>query len=270
MAWGHGWWLRNAPVRSRSSYNCIQSYIKTWSCTGPDLHRPPTVARSPALSAALSNTALNSEAMAHPVLSASDERQRIDATVGCSPAWEGFGHCYVSFVPTCTVTMPAYCTTTLQGDKCTDPRCPYLHHIFRCEPCGRSFPAPLLNQHESGSFHRQNIANLASYGPTNPSTSQHLRPSPPQPAPPSPQPAPPNSVSPQSGSDSPIPVPDPLGRVIVSREDGLDFEVVGVGAAADPPFDPISGIISIEKTSVVSSLSIQSMTLLPSPNPWCE
>ena len=168
--------------------------------------------------------------------------------------------------------MPAYCITTLQGNKCTDIRCLYRHDILRCEPCGRSFPAPLLHQHESGSFHLRIIANRAINGPTNPvaSTSQHLRPSPPQPASPSPQPAPPKSVSPQSGRDSSILVPDPLGRVIVSRENGLDFEVVGVGTAADPSFDPRCDIILIEKTGVMSSLSMQSMTLTPSPSPWCE
>ena len=162
-------------------------------------------------------------------------------------------------------TTTAYCTAILQGDNCTDHRCPYRHDVLRCEPCGRSFPASLLSQHQSGSPH---LRNIAANGTTNPSTSQQPLPS--QQAAPNPQSTPPKNASPQSGSDSPILVINPPRRVTVSHEDGLDFVVVGAGTPADPIFRSINHTILIEGINMVSSLIVRSMTLSPSPSPWCE
>ncbi|KAH9988788.1 hypothetical protein BJV74DRAFT_459911 [Russula compacta] len=159
-------------------------------------------------------------------------------------------------------TTAAYCTATLQGDTCTDHRCPYRHDVLRCEPCGRSFPSSLLSQHESGSSH---LRNIAANGATNPKTSQQPLPS--QRAAPSPQPTQLKSASPQSGNDSPILVIAPLGRIMVSHEDGLDFDVLGTGTPADPSFLSISHTILIEGVNMLSSLTVQSMTLSPSPSP---
>ncbi|KAH9988792.1 hypothetical protein BJV74DRAFT_460446 [Russula compacta] len=148
----------------------------------------------------------------------------------------------------------------MQGDTCTDHRCPYRHDVLRCEPCGRSFPASLLSQHESGSSH---LRNIAANGATNPKTSQQPLPS--QRAAPSPQPTQPKSASPQLGSDAAILVIE--GRVMVSHEDGLDFDVVGTGTPADPSFLSISHTIFIESINVWCSLIVQSVTLSPSPSP---
>ena len=163
-------------------------------------------------------------------------------------------------------TTAAYCTTIMQGDTCTNHQCLYRHDVLRCEPCGRSFPASLLSQHQSGSSHLQNIA---ANGTTNPSTSPHSLSS--QQAAPNPQPTPLKNASPQSGGDLPTLVTGPLRRVMVSHEDGLDFEVVGTGTPANPSFHSIiSHSILIEGINVWCRLTVQSMTLSPSPSPWCE
>lgn len=167
------------------------------------------------------------------------------------------------FVLLCT--MPAYCATELQGAKCTDDRCQYRHDIIRCEPCGRSFPASLLNQHESGKLHFWTVH--YSNGPsTNSGTpAQH---SPSGSSPSSPQTTPSQTILSPSLGDPSTTVPDP--RVIVSAERGLDFMVEGMETAGSPSFPVTSGIITIEKTTVVSSLSVESMTVESSPARWCE
>ncbi|KAI9452273.1 hypothetical protein F5148DRAFT_1236722 [Russula earlei] len=157
-------------------------------------------------------------------------------------------------------TKVPYCATSLQGDTCVDSRCTYSHDILRCEVCGRSFPAPLLKQHQSGTNHLQKAA---PNGLTNPSTSQqpHL------------------SQTPSQNSQSIPPrvlVPPPKGKLptstvnpgfTVTHEDGLDFFAEGTGTPADPSFPSVSDIILIENINPVSTLSIQSMTLSPSPSP---
>jgi len=159
--------------------------------------------------------------------------------------------------------MVAYCATTLQGATCVNSRCPYNHDVFHCKPCGRSFPVALLVHHHSGQLH---IRNVAANGSPVPSTPR----------------SPPLSQSPfsdllsapstntyrPSGRDTPAPNVDP--RVTVSGEGGLDFAVDGTGSADNPSFPSINHTIVIEKTDVKSSLTVQSMKLTPSPNPWCE
>jgi hypothetical protein len=229
--------------------------------------------------------------------------------------------------------MVAYCATTLQGATCINNRCPYSHDVFYCQPCGRSFPASLLVQHERAQQHLRNVASNAS-GSSVPSTlgsplSQSLfsdllsaptsntssRPSgrntpvPSTPlsprlsqsqfsdllsAPPAntsrlpwriiPVPSPPRSppISQSQSSDlssapsentsqpsernTPTANVDP--RVTVSDEDGLDFVAEGTGTAANPKFPSFSRTIVIKKTDLVSNLTVQSMKLTPSPNPW--
>ena len=158
-------------------------------------------------------------------------------------------------------TMAAYCTTTLQGDKCTDSRCPYRHDILRCEPCERSLPASSLQQHQKGKEH---LRNVASNRPTKQGTPQ--RPPPPQPS--NHQFTPRENTSPLSEVNTPITVAD--SRVTVSGGGVLDFVAEGTGTEGDSSFPAVSHTILIEKTKVLSSLSVQSMTLTPSPSPWCE
>ena len=164
-------------------------------------------------------------------------------------------------------TKVAYCATTLQGEICADSRCQYLHEVVRCEPCGRSYPASLFNQHLSGRLH---LDNVASNGSTDSTTSQHPLPS--QHTPPDLQPTPLQTTSPpsQAISEPSTSIADPLGRVIVSHEDGLDFIVEGTGTATRPCFPAVDHNISIEKTAEVSSLSVESMTLTSSTGQWCE
>jgi len=159
-------------------------------------------------------------------------------------------------------TKVPYCATALQGDTCVDSRCQYRHDISQCKPCGLSFPASLLNQHQSGRVHLENVA---SNGSTNSSTPQYSRSS--QPAPP-PEPTPPPSRSPLS-TDRPSSIPAAELPITMSHEDGVDFVAEGTGTAADPSFPSICHTISIENTSL-SDISVQSMKLAPSPNPWYE
>jgi hypothetical protein len=162
--------------------------------------------------------------------------------------------------------MAAYCNTTLQGDKCTDSRCPYRHDILGCEPCGCSLPAPLLKQHQKGKEHLRNVA-----------SSRHTKSGTPQ-QPPSAQSqpsssgrlfTPPADTPPISGDNTSSPTnADP--RATVSDEGGLDFVAEGTGAAENILFPTISHVISVEKTEASSSLSVRSITLTPSPSSWCE
>jgi hypothetical protein len=159
--------------------------------------------------------------------------------------------------------MVAYCATTLQGGTCVNSRCSYNHDVFHCEPCGRSFPASLLVQHQSARLHLRNVSANGSPVPSTPRS-------------------PPLSQSPFSDllsaplasgyrpSERNTPATDVDPRVAVSDEGGLDFVVEGTGSADNPSFRSISHSIVIEKTDVVSSLIVPSMKLRPSPNPWCE
>ncbi|KAI0279166.1 hypothetical protein BC826DRAFT_604155 [Russula brevipes] len=188
---------------------------------------------------------------------------------------------------------PAYCATTLLGDTCVDSRCPHSHDILRCEPCGRSFPASVFDQHRSGSSHLEKVA---SNTPTDPRqsypslpTRTNPQPTPPQPTFPPSREKPPiaNPRTPQPPPSQPIPAnPQPTSsqdtsppssgrlltdpRVTVTHEDGLDLVVEGIGAATGHAFPPANHIIVIEKTNVESSLTVKSMALVPSPSPWCE
>jgi len=179
--------------------------------------------------------------------------------------------------------MPAYCSTELQGIKCTDTWCQYRHDIIRCEPCGRSFPASLLNQHENGKLHLGNVYLSSPPSPTDSwdvAFADRWDPSqvpidwaspssfPPLSASLSPQSSPPQLTSPLSPRNSFAAVADP--RVIVSGENGLNFVVKGTGTVTGPCFPLARDNILIEKTTVVSSLSIESMTLESSPSQWCE
>jgi hypothetical protein len=56
----------------------------------------------------------------------------------------------------------------------------------------------------------------------------------------------------------------------VSDKGGLNFVAEGTGTTDGPSFPSISLTILVEKTNVQSSLTVQSMKLTPSPNPWCE
>ena len=77
-----------------------------------------------------------------------------------------------------------------------------------------------------------------------------------------------SSSSTPSGGNTPITNADP--RVTVSGERILDFVAEGTGTAEDPSFPAVSHTITIEKTNVLSGLSLQDITLTPSPSPWCE
>src|SRR5882757_9701811 len=139
--------------------------------------------------------------------------------------------------------MVAYCPTKLQGATCVNSQCPYNHDVFRCKPCGRSFPASLLAQHHSAQLHLRNVAANGSTVPSTPRSS-------------------PLSQSPFSDLLS-APITntyrpsernvDP--RVTVSNEGGLDFIVDGTGSAYNPSFRSIDHTIVVEKTHVMSTLT---------------
>lgn len=134
--------------------------------------------------------------------------------------------------------------------------CPHRHDISRCEPCGCSFPASLLGQHRSGKKHLRNVA--AANGTTDPVT-PHQPPPPPSNLPHS-QPMPlPSASSPAIRIPTSI-TTDP--RVTVSHEGGLDFVVNGTEHAGQPSFPPVEHTILIEKTQVLSSLSMPVVRLV--------
>ncbi|KAH9059534.1 hypothetical protein EDB87DRAFT_763700 [Lactarius vividus] len=152
--------------------------------------------------------------------------------------------------------MVAYCPTALAGGTCTDGPCTNRHDISRCEPCGCSFPASLLGQHRSGKKH---LRNVAANGTTSPVMAH-------QPPPPTnlPHPQPmslPSASSPAIGIQNPI-SPDPLARVTVSHESGLDFIVKGTERAGQSSFSPVEQTITIKKTEVLSSLSFPVVRLV--------
>jgi hypothetical protein len=87
----------------------------------------------------------------------------------------------------------------------------------------------------------------------------------------SPQPQP-QITSPPSEGNTSITKTGADPRVIVSGEGGVDFIVEGKGTTAYPDFPAANRNITIEKTEVLSSLSVESMTLAYSPGQcqWCE
>jgi hypothetical protein len=61
-------------------------------------------------------------------------------------------------------------------------------------------------------------------------------------------------------------------RVTVSHEEGLEFVVEGTKDAGRPSFAPVQQTILIEKTQVLSSLSISVLKLVrtsDTPASWC-
>ena len=56
----------------------------------------------------------------------------------------------------------------------------------------------------------------------------------------------------------------------MSHEDGLEFVVQGTGSAAYPAFPSVEQTVSIEKNAVPSVLSVESVTLSPPSDSWCE
>ena len=159
--------------------------------------------------------------------------------------------------------MVAYCATTLQGATCVNSRCLYNHDVFRCEPCGRSFPASLLVQHQSAQLHLRNVAAKGSPVPSTPRRSPPLSQSPFSDL----LSAPTTKTYRPPGRDTPAPHVDP--RVTLSNEGGLDFVVDGTGSADNPSFRSINHTIVV-KTDVKTGLTMPSMKLTPSPSPWCE
>ena len=178
--------------------------------------------------------------------------------------------------------MPPYCSTELQGIKCTETWCQYRHDIIRCELCQRSFPASLINQHENGKLHLGNVYLNSLLLPTDsrvPADADGWDTAPVgplvSPQTPAPQPA---SLRTQSSTPQLTSTGSPRSsfatvtapRITVSGENGLDFVVEGTGTTTCPCFPVVRDNISIEKTTVVSSLSVESMTLESSPSQWCE
>ena len=135
--------------------------------------------------------------------------------------------------------------------------------VAYCEPCGCSFPNSLA-EHNMGKKHRRNIA---ASGTANPVTQQS----------PPPQSNHPNSrpMSLPSTSSPAISVPTSITsdpRVTVSHESGFDFEIEGTGIAGQSSFTPVDLAILIEKTDVVSTLSISDVKPIPvpgTPESWC-
>jgi hypothetical protein len=80
--------------------------------------------------------------------------------------------------------------------------------------------------------------------------------------------APSSHTSRPSGGSTPT--VDEGQRVTVSDEGGLDFVAERMGAADYSLLPSVTRTILIEKTNVVSSLTIHSINLTPYPNPWCE
>jgi len=155
-----------------------------------------------------------------------------------------------------------YCTTMLQGDTCTVVGCSNNHKLSQCELCHCGFPPSTLKQHQTGRMHLQS---LASSGTSNPGTQS-------TPSPPSSsnlQTATSINTSPPDASGDDSFTPDAGPRVTVSGEDGLDFVVEGLGTAENSSFLPSSQTIVIEKTKILSSLSVSSVAVSPLRNSWC-
>jgi hypothetical protein len=150
----------------------------------------------------------------------------------------------------------SFCTTALRGGTCRDSGCSMRHDLIRCEPCNCALPPTSLQQHRSGRQHLRNI------------TSNRAQPSPPSQAASTIQSSPPaNAPPPLEGITSTC---DTDPRVNVSGKDGLDFTVEGSRTLEGPLFSSTNHSISIEKTDMSSSLSLQSITLRPFLGSWCE
>ena len=139
--------------------------------------------------------------------------------------------------------------------------------VAYCETCGCSFPNSPA-EHNMGKKHRRNQGrNIAASGTANPVTQQS----------PPPQSNHRNSqpMSLPSTSSPAIRIPTSMTsspRVTVSHESGFDFEVEGTEIAGQSSFPPVDLAILIEKTEVVSTLSISDVKPIPfpgTPESWC-
>lgn len=161
--------------------------------------------------------------------------------------------------------MVANGMTTQAGETGTDGDCSNRHGIIRCKPCRCSFPSKLLSQHSNGRKHLQNTQAAANGTPNPVIPFRH----PPPPNLPNSQPVSFPSTAASSGISVPSPITSDI-RVTVSHADGLDFEVEGTEVTKQPPFPRRDLAILIEKTEVISSLSV-AVKLLPSTRtlePW--
>ncbi|KAI9462823.1 hypothetical protein BJY52DRAFT_1415043 [Lactarius psammicola] len=127
-----------------------------------------------------------------------------------------------------------------------------------CRPPYR--PPNLLTQHNKGKKHLRNAAAIGIPNPVLPHQ------------PPLPLSNLPNfrpvslSNAPSRATGVPTPITsDP--RVTVSHEAGLDFVVEGTEVAGQPSFPPVEHTILIEKTQVLSSLSVPRLRLVPTGTP---
>jgi hypothetical protein len=136
---------------------------------------------------------------------------------------------------------------------------------MRCEACDCSFSPSSFQQHQRG---KQHLRNVASNGHPSPGASQQLSTSSYHSGRSNPQFVPSQATSPPSVGVPPIRTTDP--RVTVSHQDGLDFVVEGTRSATPPVFSSINHTVSIEKTGVTSSLSVESVTISPSSGSWYE
>jgi hypothetical protein len=139
---------------------------------------------------------------------------------------------------------------------------PFTMVTSRCDPCGCSFPAHLLGQHSSGKKHLRNVAANNPGAPYRPPLQPSSLPN-----------SQPDSIPSTSSPAIGVPIPitsDP--RVTVSHESGLDFVVEGTEIAGRTSFPPVELVILIEKTQVLSSLSIPALRLVrtsDTPASWC-
>ena len=138
--------------------------------------------------------------------------------------------------------------------------------VTYCELCDCHFPdsPEYLNIHNIGKKHRRNLAARATSNPV----TQRLSP---PPSIPRSQPVSPPLISPPVISGPSATTSDP--RVTVSHESGLDFEVEGTEIAGQPSFPSVDLAIRIEKTEVLSSLSVSTVECRPAPGTpdlWCD
>ncbi|KAF8267997.1 P-loop containing nucleoside triphosphate hydrolase protein [Lactarius quietus] len=127
--------------------------------------------------------------------------------------------------------------------------------VLCCEVCGCNFSPNSLAQHNKGKKHLRNAAAIVVPTPVTPHqpplSASNL---------PNSQPASlPSVTSPAISVPTPT-TSDP--RVTVSHENGLDFVVEGAEDAGQPSFSPVDHVIIVEKTQVLSILSISEVRLL--------
>ena len=151
--------------------------------------------------------------------------------------------------------MVSDCINAQRKGTCTDGGCSICstarNDPIRCELCNCSFPPASLQQHQSGKQHLRNVASNGAQQSPLPQLAPTI------------QSVPLASISPTEEGNTSTCETDP--RVNVSGEGGLDFFV-----EANPFFSSANHNISIERTNVSSNLSLQSITLRPSLDSWCE